>query len=161
MFKRECVYLLFQVTPVTRLFLPPLPPSQRSAPCGRGPPSGGPAFAKGWTRPPPPIQPRALRGKLRQYAKHSRDVSYHWLAQRRRALGWQGNSLSILSETQDGSCVPTRDDWLPWRKTSASAVITVEPPGWSLDHHSGEDNEGTVLPLPHKAAIAVLFPKHL
>lgn len=41
------------------------------------------------------------------------------------------------------------------------AVIMMEAPGWSSDHHSGEDNEVTVLPLPHKAAIAVSFQKRL
>lgn len=48
----------------------------------------------------------------------------------------------------------------------SQAVIMMEAPGdeagggrGSPDHHSGEDNEETVLPLPHKAAIAVSFQK--
>lgn len=48
---------------------------------------------------------------------------------------------------------------MPWKKTSVQAVIMMEARGWSLDHHSGEDNKVTVLPLPHKAAIAVSFQK--
>lgn len=43
----------------------------------------------------------------------------------------------------------------------APAAITREAPGWSLDHQGTKDNEGTVCPLPHKAATAVLFQKRL
>lgn len=56
---------------------------------------------------------------------------------------------------------PNSGQLVPCTESSARAVIMVEAPGWSPDHHSGEDNEVTVLPLPHKAAIAVSFQKRL
>lgn len=72
-------------------------------------------------------------------------------------------------------CLFCRKHTLFWRKTAESqprATGSLKEdlsPGCyrdggsrvAPDHHSGEDNEVTVLPLPHKADIAVSFQNHL
>lgn len=166
MFKRECVYLLFQATSITRrLFPSPLPPAQPSAPTSHsGPSLDTRPFQGDGHDPHLSFSPRALRLKLRQYVEGGRNASYSYSAQKQKSLRWRWDSVSILSGAQTHSfgrrqLCPNSGPLVCWKKTSA--VIMMEVPGWSSDHHSGEDNEVTVLPLPHKAAIAVSFQKRL
>lgn len=168
MFKRECVYLLFQATSITRrLFPSPLPPAQPSAPMSHGGPSLDSWPFQGDRHDPHlSFSPRTLRLKLRQYVKGGRKASYSYAAQKQKSLRWRWDSVSIPLGAQTHSfgrrqLCPNSGPLVCWEKTSAWAVIMMEAPGWSSDHHSGEDNEVIVLPLPHKAAIAVSFQKRL
>lgn len=163
-FKRERVYLLFQATSITgRLFPSPRPPLQPSALQGGLSPGGSAG-----TGAPPSRAAGARRPRLRQSEKRQKRELQSRCAERNTvtAVGWRG-ALSLLPGTRTRSVggrqlCPHSGPRAPRREEELSrGVIALEAPGWSPDHHRAEDNEVTVLPLPHKALIAVSFQNRL
>lgn len=154
MFKRECVYLLFQATSITGRRLPsPLPPPALS-PTLQGGSVCRPGLSKGPGR-VPTAQPAS------RSVNCGRNKSPNCTAQKQKSARWQWGPVSALS--QGRPLLLEEDSWVPTQaqgtleKGSGGGSPRGAPGGPWPTLLGGEDNE--VLPLPHKAAIAVSFQK--